>query len=157
MAFKIVIIFRMQAVSATLLAVQVTMSMRTLIYPFSFIAFAPAMLLFMAGMILIVPATILDLAKGHFSTFQYLFLLAGGGAGLASALLITFDIAGRLIIDFHLWLKRFGLIVGFASELVIIYIFTPNNEPFIYYWLPQLVGAVVLFGLSFNVTANKSM
>ena len=133
------------------------MSMRALIYLFSFVAFAPAMLLFMAGMILIFPATILDLTKGHFSTLQYLFLLAGGGAGLVSALLITFDIAGKPILDSYLWLKRFGLIIGFASELVVIYLFTPNNEPFIYYWLPQLIGAVVLFGLSLCVTANKSM
>lgn len=133
------------------------MNKRTLIYPFSLVAFAPAMLLFMAGVILIVPATILDLTKGHFSTLQYLFLLAGGGSGLISALLITFDIAGKPVVDSYFWLKRFGLIVGFASELVVIYIFTPNKEPFIYYWLPQLVGAAVLLGLSFGVAANKSM
>lgn len=133
------------------------MSIKVLIYPFSFVAFAPAMLLFMAGMILIVPAAILDLTKGHFSTLQYLFLLAGEGAGLVSALLITLDIAGNSIVDSYLWLKRFGLMVGFVSELVVIYLFTPNEEPFIYYWLPQLVGAIVLFVLSFSVTANKSM
>lgn len=133
------------------------MSIKVLIYPFSFVAFAPAMLLFMAGMILIVPAAILDLTKGHFSTLQYLFLLAGGGAALVSALLITLDIAGNSIVDSYLWLKRFGLMVGFVSELVVIYLFTPNEEPFIYYWLPQLVGAIVLFVLSFSVTANKSM
>lgn len=133
------------------------MSIKVLIYPFSFVAFAPAMLLFMVGMTLIIPATILDLTKGHFSTLQYLFLLAGGGAGLVSALLITLDIAGNPIVDSYLWLKRFGLMVGFVSELVVIYLFTPNEEPFIYYWLPQLVGAIVLFVLSFSVTANKSM
>lgn len=132
------------------------MNLRVMIYPFSFLAFAPAMLLFMAGMSLIIPVTILDLVKGHFSTLQYLVLLTGGGAGLTSALLVTFDIARQPIIGSYLWLKRLGLLVGIVSELLVIKEFTPNKEPFMYYWLPQLVGAVVLFGLSFSVTANKS-
>ncbi|WP_221795205.1 hypothetical protein [Oceanobacter mangrovi] len=130
--------------------------MRVLIYPFSFLAFAPAMLLFMAGMILIVPATVIDLSKGHFSTLLYLSLLLGGGAGLASALLVTFDVAGKPLVESYLWLKRLGLIIGVVSELVVLSIFSPDKEPFLHYWLPQLVGGVVLLGLSFSVTANKS-
>ncbi|GGD09469.1 hypothetical protein [Halopseudomonas salina] len=133
------------------------MNLRVLVYPFSFIAFAPAVLLFNAGVVLIVPATILDLTKGNFEMLQYFALLIGGGAGLTSAALLTFDIAGRPIIDSYFWLKRLGLMIGFFAELVVIALIEPQREALLYYWLPQIVGAVVLFGLSFGITANQAL
>jgi uncharacterized membrane protein len=88
---------------------------------------------------------------------QYFALLIGGGAGLTSAALLTFDIAGRPIIDSYFWLKRLGLVIGFFAELVVIALVEPQKEALLYYWLPQIVGAVVLFGLSFGITANQAL
>lgn len=114
-------------------------NVRKLIYPFSLIAFSPAaMQLFGAGAILTIPATLNSLLKGQFDTLLFLGLLLGGGGGLLSAFLVTFDIGGNPVIPAHEWYKRAGLIVGLVSELAVIYIVSQNKEPFMYYWLPGI-------------------
>lgn len=133
------------------------MKARHLIFVFSLIVFTPATLLLLAGLALIPAAVFGDLAKGHIIAAVLLLPLLGAIWGLSSAVLVTFDIAGASFSRIGMNKKRWGLIAGFASELSVIAAFTPNMEPFVYYWLPPLVGGVVLLALSFRSGANNKL
>ena len=132
-----------------------SMKTRVLICYFSAIMFAPAVFLLLIGTILIPPSVIHDLMRGHFVFALWLLPLFGGFIGLGAAFLITADIAGAAIGNLHISLKRGGLIIGFISEMAVIVKFQPHIEPFLVYWLPPLVGASVLFALSYWSEANK--
>ncbi|MBA6385226.1 hypothetical protein H4J45_18570 [Colwellia sp. BRX10-6] len=132
------------------------MNWRNLIFLFSFLMFSPAVLLLMAGFMVVPPIVIIGLSNWNFGGLVYLFSLIGGGVGLATAFFITFDLAGKTVSYINMQIKRSGLIFGVMSELFVFQYITPNFEPFLYYWLPPLFGAVVLLTLSFTITANKA-
>ena len=111
--------------------------------------FLPALLLFFVGLAFVPSVVFLDLSKGHWESTVLLLPLAGGAAGLVSALLVTCDIAGNSLLSVNNNVKRLGLIAGILSELAVVVWLPPNMEPFLYYWLPELFGGVVLLPLSY--------
>lgn len=100
-------------------------------------------------------AVAIDLRKGHFESMLLLLPLIGGGVGLVSALALTTELAGNAIAKGITSFARAGLFVGIAAELVVYLYIKPESAPTIMYWLPPLFGAVILFAMSFTITANK--
>ena len=126
------------------------MNYKKLIFIFLIIMFLPAVILLLVGMVLVPMIVFLGVSKGHWETMILLLPLLGGGVGLLTAALIIFDIAGNSLLPVSLTLKRFGLLLGILSKLSVVAWIAPNMEPFLYYWLPPLVGGVVLFVLSYQ-------
>lgn len=120
------------------------------VYAFFLGMFAPAMLLLAAGAILVPMVVIMDLLKGHFETMLLLLPLIGGAVGLSSAIVLTTELAGSPIINNVTSYARLGLMVGIAAECVVYFYFEPEWGPSFMYWLPPIVGAVVLFAMSFS-------
>ena len=132
------------------------MNNRPWVYPFSFITFAPVVVAFLLGLVLVVPSVVVNVALGKIAALLHLAVLIGGGAGLLSALLLTFDIAGKPLSDTSVGLKRVGLAIGVTSELWLMHMATPAPEPFLFYWVPPLIGSVVLMGLSIRLDAKST-
>ena len=118
--------------------------------------FAPAGLMFVAGLILIPMVVIMDLLKGHFSTMLFLLPLIGGAIGLFSVIVLTTEIAGDPIAKKLTGYARAGLLVGVAAESAVYFYVKPESTPSLTYWLPPIIGAVILFLASVAYTANKS-
>jgi hypothetical protein len=81
------------------------MKLRSAIYPFSLFAFTPALIQVSAVTIILLPGLFNVSALSYLGLLP-LLLVAGGGIGLASALLVTFDIGGSPILESKIWLKR---------------------------------------------------
>lgn len=120
---------------------------RKLLYLYSIIVFAPALILFLSGC-----AVIYEEAYAQFGLIEKnraaLIIQAFGlFIGLFASILLTCDLAGNPLGRIPLAYKRSIMVVGVVSG------FFMNRwiGPSALFWIPQLIGSAVLIVMSFII------
>ncbi|TMS91923.1 hypothetical protein CWB58_17135 [Pseudoalteromonas sp. S201] len=131
--------------------------MRKIAYTLSLVSLLPALLLLLAGIALIPAVVIADLGKGHLSSLVLLLPLIGAVLGIISSITVAFELLGWVKVRVNNCYKYLGMFSGIISELSVIFWFTPNIEPFLTFWLPPMLGSVILIISLYLNTTNKPL
>jgi hypothetical protein len=123
-------------------------------FVFAFL-FAPALLLFISGALLITSVVVMELFKGGFSSIVYMWPVIGGGVGLAAATVLVIKLAGKPAVSMSTGVAVVGVLVGVVTEAGTYFYFTPAPEPTLIYWLPPVVGAALLLVASAYQHASR--
>jgi uncharacterized protein YacL len=136
------------------------MRYRKLIYVLSFLMLFPALILYMAGVLLMLVviggfiANLLTSEWGSLAHSSEMLIgasipMVAGYIGLASAWSVMFDVAGSPVSQTNIWRKRLGLIVGLCIALLLAKIFKPSLDIFFGLWMLPITGGFVLLILTF--------
>lgn len=123
------------------------MPSRKLLYLYSLIVFAPALVTFMTGCAVVYQGAYEEFGLLEAMRRPLILQAFGMFIGLFATVMLTFDLAGTPLARVPLSYKRSIMIVGLVSG------FFMNRwiGPTAMFWVPQLIGTIILIGLSYII------